>query len=297
MKIGADYFQQAIEKDPGYALAYSGLADCYSVLSTYVIIPPREGWAKARTAAAAAIALDPGLAEGHASQGFIRTFLDWEWIGAEKEFQRAAELNPAYWLAPYWYSLLLNGQGRHQEAEQQIRHAQELEPLSPIVAFASGLTSYCARRYAEAIHRCLKGIEIDPTHPPLRMWCGAAYQAQSQYQEAVRELEIGTKLMEGSTLCTGWLAHAHAAAGNRAEAQRLLQTLLDEAERKQVEPFSVILAYLGLGEQEQALNWLEKACDSYPGIFPLVLKTDSRLDELRTNPRFVKVMQRMGLQA
>lgn len=143
----------------------------------------------------------------------------------------------------------------------------------------------------------MKGIEIDSAHPLLRMFLGAAYEAQSQHQEAVRELEFATKLLEGSTLCIGWLAHAHAAAGNRAEAERLLQTLLDEAESKQVEPFSVILAYLGLGEPEQALNWLEKACDTFPGIVPLMLKTDSRLDQLRTNPRFVKVLQRMDLEA
>jgi len=166
-----------------------------------------------------------------------------------------------------------------------------------VVAFGGAVTFYCLRRCAETTDRCLKGIEIDSAHPLLRMFLGATYEAQSQYQEALRELGIATKLLEGSTLCTGWLAHAHAAAGNRAEAQGLLQTLLDEAERKQVEPFSVILAYLGLGEQDQALNWLEKACDSYPGIFPLVLKTDSRLDELRTHPRFVKVMQRVGLEA
>jgi TolB-like protein len=213
LKKGAEYFQQAIEKDPGYALAYAGLADCYSILSLYVIIPPRDGWAKAKTAAAAAIALGPNLAEGHASQGLIRTFLDWEWIVAEKEFQRAAELNPAYWVTPYWYSLLLNGQGRHEEAEQQARHAQGLEPLSPVIAFAGAFTSYCARRYAEAIDRCLKGIEIDSTHPLLRMFLGAAYEAQLQYEEAIRELEIATKLLEGSTMCIGWLAHAHASAG------------------------------------------------------------------------------------
>ena len=197
----------------------------------------------------------------------------------------------------YWYCLLLTAQGRHQEAEQQIRRAQELEPLSAVVAFGGAQTSYCARRYAETIHRCLKGIEIDPAHPLLRMWLGAAYEAQSQYQEAIRELEIGTKLLEGSTMCIGWLAHAHASAGNRAEAEGLLQTLLEHAEKRVVEPFSVVVAYLGLGEKEQALDWLEKACDTYPGLIPFLLKTDSRLDELRTNPRFVKVLQRMGLQA
>ena len=295
MKKGAEFFQQAIDKDPGYALAYSGLADCYSVLSTYVLIPPKQGWAKAKAAAAAAIALDPDLAEAHASRGFICEFSECDWVTGEKEHRRAAELNPAYWVTPYWYTLLLNALGRHAEAEQQIRLGRELEPLSPVIAFGFALHSFCTRRYAEAVEHCLKGIEIDPNHPLLHLWLGAAYEAQSRFAEAIQELETAVQLQQGSTMALGWLVHAHASAGDAARAGGLMQQLQTMAAQQPAEPFSLVIAHQGMGQPEQALECLETACETYYGLVPFVIQSDPRLDDLRAHPRFLKVLQRMRL--
>jgi serine/threonine protein kinase/tetratricopeptide (TPR) repeat protein len=149
MKKAADFFQQAIDKDAGYAPAYSGLADCYAVLSLFVILPPKHGWAKAKAAAAAAIALDPDLGEAHASLGIIRMYCDCDWVESEKEFRRAGELNPGYWVVPYWFSMVLTAQSRFEESAQQLQLAWQLEPLSPLVAFVSALLNFASRRYTK----------------------------------------------------------------------------------------------------------------------------------------------------
>ena len=148
MKKGAEYFQKTIEKDPSYALAYSGLADCYSLLAVLAILPAKEAFARAKAAAVAAVAFDDELAEGHASLGFIRAYLDWDWSGGDKEFQRALELNPGYWVTPYWYGLVLTSRGCFEEAEQQISHALELEPLSPVVMHGAAMNSLGCHRYS-----------------------------------------------------------------------------------------------------------------------------------------------------
>ena len=295
MKKGVEYFQQAIEKDPGYALAYAGLADGYSMLSVYSAIPPKPGWAKAKAAAAAAVALDPELAEAHTSLAFIRAFADWDWASAEEECRRAMELNPAHWQAPYWYAAVLGLCGRYDEAERQIRRAQEMEPLSPAILHIAALTSIAARRYAEAIDRCSTGLELDPNHPLLRLWLGTAYEQESRYEEAIRELERALELLENEPVGVAVLAHAYAMAGNETEARRLLRELLDLAERRPVDPYCVALVYDSLGEQDRAFEWLEKACASRSGWLTLHAKGDPRLDGLRPDPRFQKILQRMGL--
>ncbi|HYM13019.1 MAG TPA: protein kinase [Bryobacterales bacterium] len=295
MKKGVGYFQQAIEKDPGYALAYSGLADCYSLLTIYGVFPPREGWAKAKAAAAASVALDPELAEGRTSLAFLRAFGDWDWAAAEKEFQRAIELDPSYWVAPYWFGLVLAFCGRHEEAEQQSRRAVELEPVSPIVRHMTAMISLVGRRYAQAIDRCLESLDLDPDYPLLRLWLGLAYEQESKFDEAIQELETARQVMGGLPFAAAPLAHAQAVAGAETEARRLLRELLELAEHGPVDAYSVALIYAGLGEQDQALAWLEKACDSRSGMLTIFAKSDRRLDALRSDARFEKILRRMGL--
>jgi serine/threonine protein kinase/tetratricopeptide (TPR) repeat protein len=295
VKKGIEYFQKAIEKDPGYALAYSGLADCHSILGVYCILPSKEAFARAKAAAAAAVAFDEELAEGHTSLGFIKAYLDWDWSGGEKEFQRALELNRGYWVTPYWYGLMLTSTGRFEEAEQQIRHGLELEPLSPILMHVAAMIAFTSRRYAEAVGRSLKGLQSDPDHFLLRFWLGVAYLLEEKHAEAISELQTAVDLCRrGVSWVVGSLGHAYAVWGNQAEALRILEELLDRAKREAIDFVSVAAIYVGLRDTENALTALEKACDNR-GMSGILVKVDPRFDPLRSEPRFQQVLKRMNL--
>jgi eukaryotic-like serine/threonine-protein kinase len=295
VKKGVEYFQQAIEKDPSYALAYSGLADCYSIVGVYSILPPKAMFAKAKAAAVAAVAFDEELAEGHTSLGFIRAYSDWDWSGGEKEFQRALELNPGYWVTRYWYGIVLTSSGRCEEAEQQIRDGMELEPLSPVIMHGAAMNSIAAGRYREAAERSLKGLENDPHYFLLRFWLGLAYQMETRYPEAIRELETAVDLCgRGVSWVVGGLGSAYAAAGNRAEAMQILQELLDRAQRETIDFSSIAVIYAILGDVENALTSLEKACDAR-GMSGVMVNMDPRYAALRGEPRFQNILKRMNL--
>jgi tetratricopeptide (TPR) repeat protein len=295
LKKGVEYFQQAIAKDPAYALAYSGLADCHSVLALFSVASSKDGFARAKAAAAAAAAIDPDLAEGHTSLAFIRAYFDCDWAAADEGFQRALEINPTYWVTPYWYALSMMSRAREQEAEQQVRHALELEPLSPAVMHAAALASVMARRYDEAAERCLRGLEYDPNYFPLRLWLGPVYQCQEQYAEAIDELEKACDLSGGLSPTAGALGNALAVVGNRLEASKRLQQLLDEAGRKRNNYYQIALIQAGLGEDESALLWLEKACEARDAFLPLLVKVDPRMHALHGEARFQKVLHRLRL--
>jgi tetratricopeptide (TPR) repeat protein len=222
-------------------------------------------------------------------------FADCDWAASEKELRRAGELNPGYWMVCYWFAMVLTAQGRYAEAGHQIQLGRQLEPLSPLLAFVSALLNFAARRYSQTEEDCRKGIEIDPGHPLLRMWLGSACEAQSRFAEALRELETAIQFMQGSTMAHGLLVHALVSAGEIAKAETLMQQLLGMAEKQPAETFSLVLAHLAMGQQEKALACLENGCDTYLGVLPLVLKSDPRLDGIRTHPRFLKVLQRMRL--
>lgn len=294
LKQGVEYFQQAIAKDPAYALAYSGLADCHSLLAMFSL-SPKEGFARAKAAAAAAVAMDPDLAEGHTSLAFIRAYFDIDWTAADEGFQRALEINPGYWVTPYWYSFALMSRAREREAEEQIGRALELEPLSPTVWHAAAFASLMSRRYPEAEERCLRGLEYDPSYFILHLWLGMVYQCQEKHSEAILQLEKACDLSGGMSLAVGALGNAHAVLGNRDEALRLLQQLLDESEREHTNYYQIAVIYAGLGDRDNALLWLEKACDGRDAFLPLQVKVDPRLDELHGEERFQEVLQRLKL--
>jgi len=276
-------------------LAYSGLADCYSILALFSVFPPKEGFARAKAAAAAAIAMDPDLAEGHTSLAFIRAYFDIDWTAADEEYQRALEINPGYWVTPYWYSVALMSRGREREAEEQIGHALELEPLSPAVWHIAALVSLMSCRYGEAEERCLRGLEYDPGYFMLRIWLGMAYQCQEKDAEAVLECEKACDLSAGVSLAVGALGNAHAAFGNRDEALRLLQQLIEASERQHNGYYQIAVIYAGLGDKENALLWLEKACDGRDGFLPMFVNVDPRLDGLHGEERYQNVLQRLKL--
>jgi eukaryotic-like serine/threonine-protein kinase len=295
LRMAADYFQKAIEKDPGYALAYSGLADCYSILGIYSILPSKDALSKAKAAAAAAVAFDDEMAEGHTSLGFVKAYLDWNWFSAEKEFQRALELN-RYWVTHYWYGILLTSSGRYEQAEEQIRCGIELEPLSPVVLHGAAWNALALHRFKVSIERCMRGLESDPDSFLLRFWLGMVYEMQAKHQEAIQEFQTAVDLCAaGVSYIVGGLGHAHATAGNRLEAFRIIEELLERAKREPVDLIAVAVIYAGLAEAEQALTYLEKAADAR-GMSGLLVNADPRYDTLRSDPRFQELLKRMNLR-
>ena len=295
MRKGIDYFQRAIETDPTYALAYAGLADCYSVLGIYSILPTKQALAKAKAAAVAAVAFDEELAEGHTSLGFIKAFLDWDWSNGEKEFQRALELNSACWVTPYWYALILASMARFEEAELQIRNGLALEPVSPILMHVAAMIYYASQRYEQAAETCREGLESNPDYFLLRFWLGLARLLQNKPAEAISELQ---KAVDACGREVSWvvgaLGHAHAVSGNRTEALQVLEELLDRAKRAAIDYTSVGAIYMALGDTENALASLETACANR-GMSGILLKVDPRFDAVRSEPRFQQVLKQMNL--
>ena len=293
IRKGYRYFQQAIEKDAGYALAYSGLADCYSHLCALGAVAPKEAWDRAKAAAAAAIALDPNLAEAHTSIGFVRAFADWDWETSDREFQEALQLDARYWVAPYWYAMTLVARGRYEEADRWIGKAYELEPLSSVIAHGAAFNLIVSRRYADAIQICLKAIDIAPDYPLLRLHLGIAYEQEHRYEEAMSEFGKALQLLDGEPLAAAHLAHVQAKTGHHRDAHEILQKLLDQSKTRHVDKYSVGLIYLGLGLPEPAIDWLDRASQERCAWFSFMANGDPRLDGLRSNPRFEAVLSRM----
>jgi len=293
IRKGYRYFQQAIENDASYALAYSGLADCYSHLCSLGAIAPKEAWARAKAAAAAAVALDPDLAEAHTSMAFVRGFADWDWTNSDQEFEYALELDAKYWLTPYWYGMTHVARARYDEADHWIAKAFELESLSAVIAHGAAYNFLMSRRYTDAIQVCLKAIDIVPDYPLLRMHLGQAYEQESRYEEATAQFEKAVHLLDGEALAAGPLAHAYASAGNPQKAREILENLVEQAKTRHVDKYSVGLVYIALGMHEAALDWFERAAQERCPWFTFVALGDPRLDGLRSDPRFDELLKLM----
>jgi serine/threonine protein kinase/tetratricopeptide (TPR) repeat protein len=290
----AEYFQQAIDKDPSYALAWAGLTDCYVLYSFYSGLRPTETAPKAKEAAAKALALDDSLAEPHAALAYVKTVYDWDWPGAEWEFKRAIELNPNYPTAYHWYSLYLGAVGRPDEGIAEVKRAQEADPLSPTINTTAGVVFYNARRYDQAVEQLHKVLETDPNFPTAHLWLGQAYEQVGRGEEAIVELQKAVGLYGGEPAELGLRGHVYASAGRRAEAQRMLAELKDLSNRRYVAPFDIALVYAGLGEKRQALEWLERAYEDHSYRLTWI-KCWPQFDSLRGDPRFQDLLRRMGL--
>ena len=294
LKKSIDYFNQAIERDPSFALAYAGLADCY-VVPAYML-PPGEKIPKAKMAAMKALELDDTLAEAHTSLARAMTTYDWDWRGAEREFQRAIELNPNYAIAHQWYCGYLEAMGRTPEAIAEGKRALELDPLSPIITFEMGLGFFYARDYDKAIEYYQKTLELDPDFPPAHGQLPAAYEQKRMYDQAITGFQKGTNL-KGSRewyFSLSGLAHVYAVTGNKGEAQKLLSEMKDLSVRQYVPADRIALIYAGLGDKDEAFAWLEKGYDERS--FNMTwLKVEPRWDSLRSDPRFADLVRRLGL--
>jgi serine/threonine protein kinase/tetratricopeptide (TPR) repeat protein len=295
VKRSAEYFQQAIGVDPGYALAWAGLAESYALYGTYDVLPPSEVVPKAKEAASKALALEETLAEPHAALGFAKATYDWDWAGAEREFKRALELNPNYATAHFWYSICLGWTGRLDEAAVEAKLAREADTLSPIIGSTVGQGLYYARRYDQAIEQLGKSLEMDPNFYFSRSFLGMAYEQVARHEEAIAEFQKALSLSGGKAGALGALGHAYAVSGKRAEAQKTLAELKDLSKRDYVAPYDIALIYVGLGDKAKALEWL--ATDAYKdhSVRLVWIKIDPRLDSLRGEPRFQDLQRRMGL--
>ncbi|HEX3559121.1 MAG TPA: protein kinase [Pyrinomonadaceae bacterium] len=286
------YFNQAIERDPSYALAYSGLADTYALMSDYSITPPNEAMLKARAAAERALALDDTLAEAHTSLAFVRMAYDWKWDEAGEEFRRAIELNPNYATAHQWYASYLVQVGRFGEALSEIRHAQELDPLSSIISANAGLYLYYAQQYEQATAQLRKTLEVNDQFGVAHLYLGYIYLRQSGHAaEAVNEFQKALDTGEDPETLAA-LGNAYAAAGRRADAQKVLEQLRERSQHGYVSPYWLAVIHAGLGDRERAFDSLERAYqDRHPGM--ILVKYDPRFDPLRSDPRFTRLIRRI----
>jgi TolB-like protein/Tfp pilus assembly protein PilF len=290
----AEYFQQAIDKDPGYALAWAGLADCYAVYGTFAVLPTREAAPKAKEAAGKALALDDTLAEPHAAMAYVKADYDWDWPGAEREFKRAIELDPNYATAHYWYALALDATGRLDEAMAEAKRAQQADPISLPAILVTALTFHFGRHYEQAIEELHKIVEIDANFPLAHQELSRVYVHTGRYEEAIAEGQKAVSLSAGAPYALGQLAYAYAVAGRRAEAQKALAELQDLSKQRYVAPFNVALIYTGLGDKNQALEWLERAYEDHSDNLAWI-KVDPRFDSIRGELRFQDLLRRMGL--
>jgi TolB-like protein/DNA-binding winged helix-turn-helix (wHTH) protein/Tfp pilus assembly protein PilF len=293
LKAALAYFNQAIEEDPKYAQAYSGLADTYALLGDwqYAVMTPKEAFPKAKAAAIKALELDNTLSEAHTSLAFSLDLFDWNWEAAEKEFRRAIELNPGYATAHHWYAWHLSGMGRNSEAIAEMRKAENLDPLSLIINADLAELLLIARFSDQSIQQSRKTLDMDPNFAVAHYDLGQALLQKHMYSEAIAELETATKLSADSPICKSTLAYAYAISGRRNDALKILNDLT-----RRSNGFSnaaeIALIYAGLGENDQAMAWLEKA---YSERFNPSILLRPAFDPLRSDTRFQKLVHRIGL--
>jgi TolB-like protein/DNA-binding winged helix-turn-helix (wHTH) protein/Tfp pilus assembly protein PilF len=287
-----DYFQQAIAKDPGYARAYAGLADCYVLLAAFSGVPPAEPVQKARAAATKALQLDEGLAEAHTSLALITENYDWDWPAAEKEYRRAIELNPNYATAYQWYAEYLTWLGRFDEASRASERARELDPLSLIIAADDGMIFYYSRQYGRAETKLNAVLEMDPTFNRAHQ-VREVYVEEGRFAEALGDIEKCRTLF-GMSVYWSSLAYTLGRSGHAAEAKHALDELERSNRQQPVNPAAMAWAYAGMGDKEQTLQWLNKAYAQRSNTMT-ALKVEPAYDFLRSDPRFQDLIHRVGL--
>jgi len=291
-----DYFHQAVEIDPNYALAYAGLADSYVLLGWNSYLPPKDVFPKGKTAAKTALQLDPDLAEAHTSLAALLWLHDWQWEEAQREFKRSLELSPTYPTANHWYAEYVMTMGRHEEVMARMKKSQELDPLSLIINVAVGWALYFARRYDEATEQLRRTIELDPNYPVTYWILGLVLRKTGCYEPAMTEGEKGVKLSGGSPMMRAALAHTLGTAGRPVEAGQILDDLTSQSKQKYVAPYFFAGIHVGLGENDRALEYLEKAYEEHSNWL-IYLHIDPSMDGLRDDPRFQDLLRRVGLPA
>jgi tetratricopeptide (TPR) repeat protein len=287
-------FERAIEKDPSFALAYTGLSDACSLLAFFDLVSPPAVFPKAREAALKALQIDEGLAEAHASLAGIAKTYDWDWQGAERELQKALELNPNYADAHRWYADLLCALGRPEDALRESQKAQELDPLSLVISMEMAWNLYMSREYTRAVQQALNTLEMEPNFSPAHFVLALAYEQMGKYEVAFAAFEKIHSFAGNNSAALAGLGHAFGVAGQKTKATGVLKVLEELSKRRFVSPYSLALVLAGLGKANRALQWLEKSVEIHD-VWLVWLSRDPRFDGLRLDPRFQAILGRIGL--
>lgn len=293
MDMASTYFQQAINKDPSYGAAYSGLADCNSGLAWHGFKSPAEALPKANAAALRAIEIDPQSAEAHASLGLILDHkLDWP--AAEAEFKRALQLDPRYANAHHWYGDYLSIRGRHDEALAEAKRALELDPLNLMIGTWVGLRYYLARKYDRAVEQGRNTVALDPNFAAAHLLLGESYVQIGAHQQGLAELQKAASLSGNSPLYLAQVAVAHASAGRKAEALQIVSQLQKISSQRYVSPYGLAQIYAALNDKDQAFKWLQAAYEDH-SVWMCYLAVDPVFDRFRSHPRFQDLLRRLAL--
>ncbi|HAF15835.1 MAG TPA: hypothetical protein DCK99_19505 [Blastocatellia bacterium] len=285
MKKSVEYFEQAIQIDPNYALAYAGIAHSYTALRARGYVPPLEGAQKMKEAVTKALEMDDNLAEAHTAMGTYK-ITEFDWPGAEREFKRAIELDPNYPTAHLWYGFFLEGMGRQDENIAERKRALELDPLNFEINASLGSAYFHAGQYDKAIEQESKALELNPNFQAAHQYVGQIYLTKGMYVEAISEFQKAWN--------KGSLGHAYGVSGRRAEAQKTLAELIETSKHRYISPLDIARIYAGLDEKDQAFQWLEKAYQERV-TYLMLLKVDEDFSSLHSDPRFQNLLQRVGL--
>lgn len=289
------YFEEAAARDARFAMAYAALADCYAILGTESQAPPKESFAKAKDFATKALELDDNIAEAHATLGLVLEDFYLDLQGAEREFRHALGLNPSYGKVCRSYGAHLACMGRLDEAITEIKRAQELNPLALDVNECAAVIYNCADQYDEAVDACQRMLELDPNHFPALQFLAETYMNKSMFKDAIEVLHKALAISNGAPTVKGRLGYAYARSGKKPEAERILRELMEDLKRKYVTPVAIAMVHCGLGNNDQALKWLERAYEERPDAL-LSLKLRPIWAGLRPDPRFSNLLQRLGLE-
>jgi TolB-like protein/Flp pilus assembly protein TadD len=295
IRKGIGFFQQAIDLDPSYALAYFGLAEANRSLAINADVASKDCLPQAKAAARKALEIDESLAEAHASLSFSLAWYDWDWAGAEREAKRAIALNPNSGHAHFAYAHVLADLGRHDEAIAEIAQARQLDPVFLIYRALEGMFLYHARRDDEALAKLQKLLELDPNFWVTHLMLGKVYAQQRKYPQAIAEFGKARELSHGNSEAIGSIGYVDGLMGDKAKAQAVLEELKTLSNQHYIPPYNIALVYHGLGEQSEALTSLEKGCEERDVRLTL-LKVDPRWDSLRSDRRFAAILKRIGLQ-
>jgi len=291
-KKALGFYQQAIEKDPRFALAYAGEADT-NVVAADVFIAPREAFSKAKEGALKAIELEDNLAEAHASLGHVHFHYDWDWLAAEKEFKRALVLNPQSAQTHLLYTEYLVGMGRFDEAYDQGRQALQIDPLSTSAHLCLGFAFLCAGRSDDAIQQFSTAVELNPNDAWVRICLGRAYLSKGMEQRAIEEMETAQRSDPNNPLVIGLLGYGYAVTGRRPDALKSLEALGEMEKKHYVSRISRVYVYAGLGDKDKAFEWLEKAYQERSDLLAWFRK-DPESKGLHSDPRFAPLMRKVG---
>ncbi len=294
LQKGIEAFKLAVQKDAMYAPAYVGIADCYNQLAHWGYLAAKEAYPAAREATEKALSIDNSLAEAHASLGWITLWHDWNWSAAEVEFRCALDLNPNYAMAHEWYALYLAVMERIDEAILEVKKAVELDPLSLVANSVLGLGYYWGRRYDQAVEQLDRTLELDADFPLAHLYLAWSYAGKQMWREAIQACEQFAKLSFGSAISLGYLGAICGLAGDTARAMEILAQIDELSKSRYVSPLYRATVYLGIGDLDQVVFYLEQARLDRESFLP-VINTFPLFDQVRNDERFKLLLQRMGL--